>query len=136
MGVNKRRWGQAMSVLLYAASEKGPGERLRGIIKTFVPEREIEVLGTIHSLSDRLRRPTDAVDVAILLAANRDELGEFLSVNDFLSDLRIILILPDRGEDTVAKGHTLRPRFLSYADSNFTDVAAVLGKMLSGNSTS
>jgi len=119
-----------MSVLLYATAEKGPGERLRAVVKTFVPEKNIELLATIQSLSDRLREPKDAEDVAILLAANRDELGEFLSVSDLLSDLRIILVLPDREGETVAKGHTLKPRFLSYGDSNFIDVAAVLSKML------
>ena len=119
-----------MSVLLYSTLEQGPGERLHAIIKTFVPEREIEVLGTIQNLSDRLREPKHAKDVTILVAASRDELGELLSVSDFLSDLRVILVLPDREDDTVAKGHTLGPRFLSYADSNFIDVAAVLSKML------
>jgi len=119
-----------MSVLLYSRPEKGPGERLHAVIEAFVPKREIELLGTIQSLSDRLRGPTDDEDIAVLLAANRDELEELLSVSDFLSDLRVVLVLPDREDDTIAKGHTLGPRFLSYTDSNFIDVAAVLGKML------
>jgi len=119
-----------MSVLLYSTPEKGPGERLHAVIKTFVPKRKIELLGTIQSLSDRLREPKHGEDIAILLAANRDELEDLLSVSDFLSDLRVVLVLPDREDDTIAKGHTLRPRFMSYADSSFIDVAAVLSKML------
>ena len=119
-----------MSVLLYSTSEKGPGERLLAIIRTFVPKGEIQLLGTIQNLSDRLREPKHGEDIAILLAGNRDELEALLSVGDFLSDLRVILVLPDREGDTIAKGHTLGPRFLSYADSNFIDVAAVLSKML------
>ena len=35
-----------------------------------------------------------------------------------------------REEDTVSKGHLLRPRYLTYADGDFEDVAAVLEKIL------
>ena len=132
--VTRRIWEQGMGVLLYSTSKKGPGERLQSVIKAFVPKREIELLGTIQSLSRRLREPKDDKDIGILVAASRDELRELVSVSDLLEDLRIVLVLPDREEETIAKGHTLKPRFLSYADSNFIDVAAVLSKMLAATS--
>jgi len=37
---------------------------------------------------------------------------------------------PDQEENTIAKGHSLRPRFVTYADSDFPDVVAALGKTL------
>ncbi|MDP3029372.1 MAG: hypothetical protein Q8O04_07735 [Deltaproteobacteria bacterium] len=37
---------------------------------------------------------------------------------------------PDQEKDTIAKGHSPRPRFVTYADSDFLDVAAALGKIL------
>jgi len=36
----------------------------------------------------------------------------------------------DRSGDTIARRHTLYPRYVSYADGDFSDVAAVLDKML------
>ena len=56
-------------------------------------------------------------------------------IKDFLIDVRIILILPDREHLTVIKGHTLSPSYTSYVDSNTTDVAAVLNKMISSLNT-
>ena len=44
--------------------------------------------------------------------------------------LRLILILPDREKGTISKGHLFRPRYLTYADGDFLDVAAVLAKMI------
>jgi len=44
--------------------------------------------------------------------------------------MRIILILPDEDNETITMGHTLFPRFSTYADSDFKDVAAVLKKMI------
>jgi hypothetical protein len=64
------------------------------------------------------------------LAANKEDLLYLVANKELIWNLRVILILPDREEDTVTKGHLLRPRFLTYADGNFLDVATVLGKML------
>jgi hypothetical protein len=43
--------------------------------------------------------------------------------------MRIILVLPDRDDETVAMGHRLRPRMVSYNDGDYLDVAAVLIRM-------
>ncbi len=45
------------------------------------------------------------------------------------SEIAIILILPDREESITAMGYTLCPRFLTYVDSNSSELTAVLGKM-------
>ena len=120
-----------MSVLFYATSKNGTGERLYRIVKTFVPKKTLEVFRTIDSLAHKLREPRNDHDIAILVPKSKQELQELIGMNDFLGELRIILVLPNKGEDTVAKAHSLRPRFLTYKDSDFLDVAAVLTKMLS-----
>ncbi len=67
---------------------------------------------------------------AVLLATSKDAFSEILSISGLFHDVPIILVLPDREAETVAKGHTLYPRFMAYIDGDLTDVAAVLGKML------
>lgn len=119
-----------MNTLLYAAAGNGAGERLRMVIEAIVPAGEIEIYQTINSLSRRLRQPRYDLAVAVLLASSKQDLLELLSIRHLLDDLRVILLLPDREKDTIAKGHTLRPRFLTYADSDLLDVAVVLSKML------
>ena len=123
-----------MNVLFYSRETEEAGERLERMVEVLIPEEKREVYRTIHSLSSRLRRPKDCdLTIAVLLAAGRKDLADILSIHDLLCDVRIILILPDREEDTVAWGHSLQPRFLSYIDSDFTDVAAVLYKMIRRN---
>jgi hypothetical protein len=120
-----------MNILYYATETEGSGERLQRVIETLVPEETREVYRTIDSLSSRLCQPKDYyLTIAVLLAASRKDLADILSIHDLLCDIRIILILPDRENDTIAWGHSLQPRYLSYIDSDFTDVAAVLGKMM------
>ena len=125
-----------MRLLLYAPASEGVGERLQGMIEGLVPKNTMEVCRSIESLSRRLRQPADDLSIAaVLLAARSEDLLGLLSIRDLLRDVRIILILPDREANTIAQGHTLRPRFLSYTDSDFTDVLAVLGKCLESYAT-
>lgn len=121
---------KAINVLYYSTGE--PGERLQRMIGELVPKERLEVYGTFSAFSERLRRPTDDIPVAVILAASEDDLLTILSISHLLYDVRFILILPDREDPTVAIGHSLRPRFLSYTDSDFREVTAVLGKMTGG----
>jgi len=79
----------------------------------------------------RLQQPFYENTVAVLLASCRKDLLDILSLQDLLLYMRIILILPNREHDTVAMGHTLRPRFISYCDSDFLEVSGVLCRMMS-----
>ena len=119
-----------MNLLFYTNVMHEAGERLRGVIETLVPYERIEIHRTIDSLTLRLHQPGDNPAVAVILVGSKEELSGILALRDLLWDARIILILPDREDDTVAGGHALRPRLLTYADGNFVEVAAVLGKML------
>lgn len=118
-----------MNVLFYSSADDEIGRHLQKIIGEIVPEDAIEIYRTIHHLTGRLHRPRYNLNLAIVMAASREELSEIVCLSDLLWDMRIILILPDDQRDTISKGHLLRPRFLSYADSDFSDVAAVLTKM-------
>jgi hypothetical protein len=119
-----------VSVLFYSKATKGAGKRGQKIIEAQVPGEQIEIYRTIERLSNRLHQPTYNLDITILLAASKVDLFDLLSIQDLLTDIRIILILPDRESDTISKGHKLYPRFVSYADGDLKDVAAVLSKML------
>jgi hypothetical protein len=66
---------------------------------------------------------------------NREDLENIVAIQNLLFDSRIVLILPDREEDTMALGYILRPRFVSYRDSSFKDVGAVLNKMINRSET-
>ncbi len=119
-----------MKILYYTSLNKGPGERLQRIVEPLAKKMDMEIYRSIPSLTRRLTRPKYDIAVAVLLANNKKALLDLFSTRDLLSDIPIILILPDRQDDTVSKGHKLHPRFLSYVDSDFSDVGAVLKKMI------
>jgi len=117
-------------VILYSTKHGEVRERLLQTVETVVPEKDITLCRTTDALSNALRRPWNCVEIAILLTSGIKEILDILSLRDLLWDMKIILILPDSGPDTVAKGHLLRPRFMSDCHSNFQEVAAVLKRMM------
>lgn len=119
-----------MKLLFYAKVLEGFGNKVLGIIQSLIPLSQVETHRTVESLNCKLRQPVNNLNTAVMLASNKEDLLDLLALRDLLWNLRIILIIPDRKSETVAMGHMLRPRFLSYADGDFNDVAAVLEKML------
>jgi hypothetical protein len=91
----------------------------------------VEAYGAIGDFSGRFRYPLDHLTIAVLVAATGSELMEISALRNLLSDVRVILILPNRDAETVHAGHALHPRFMSYIDSDVSIVTSVLRKMLS-----
>ncbi len=114
-----------MNILFYAGGSVA--EALQRVIDK--PTFAIEVYRTIADLKDRFRYPLDDPTIAVLVAHTRQCLEELLSIRNLLGNVRIILLLPDREPETVARGHDLHARFLTYLDGDPGEVAMVLSRM-------
>jgi len=119
-----------MNILFYTTAEGEQRERLQRVIEVLFPKKSIEICSSLDVLKEILHQPFKHLNVAVFFPSNERELADLLPMRDLLYDMRIILILPDRARDTVSMGHTLRPRLISYSDSDFLEVAAVLGRMM------
>lgn len=82
------------------------------------------------SLLQRLHQPLSEAMIFVFLISSRQELLELVEYQEWLRDYRLILVLPDDDMETISRGHALRPRFVTYAESDFIDISAVLGKMI------
>jgi hypothetical protein len=120
-----------MNLLFYAPVMNGGGRQLYRMIEKLNPKMGLELHRSNVSLAQRLRLPLRGIPIAVLYLTRKEDLTDILSIKDLLGDIRIILSLPDREEETVSKGHILRPSFLVYPDSELRDVTEVLKKMLS-----
>lgn len=119
-----------MSLLFYRPLQNNAAEKLQGVIETEFPGEEIEIYHSTEGLSERLRQASRGKCAVVLLAENMADLRSLFSLKALLADIRIILVLPNRSEEVIAMGYKFHPRFLSYMDSDFSDVAVVLKKMI------
>lgn len=117
-------------LLLYTPLAHRASHRLEEAVAAVIPEQITERIHTAEGLAQRLRRPHNGLEVAILLATSRAKLRELQSLDQMLERLRVILILPDADPQIIARAHSLRPRYFTNIQSDFQDVAAVLRKIM------
>ena len=119
-----------MKLIFYEKVSDGITEQLKGMMKTLIAEDRMEVYRTITILSKRLSRPIDGRVIMVLAAADRTDLLDLFSIRKLFSSIHIIIILPDREDESVRMGYQLRPRFLTYMNGELSEVYSVLRKML------
>jgi hypothetical protein len=101
-------------------------------VYSVIPEKDIEVFRELDDFEARLRAPLDRDSLAVLLAADRQEMERLLTLRDFLRDVHIVLAIPDLEESTLELAHRLLPRFLCKKDNDFSDLEKVLTKVSQG----
>ena len=119
-----------MDLVFYSPVNGSSEERLQKVIESVIPGWEETVCRTLDDLSGRLLQPKNDLTIACLLAAKREDVVELLPMSNLFRNTRIILIVPDWDKETLAAAHQLRPRLLTYSDSDFADVFTVLTKMM------
>jgi hypothetical protein len=122
-----------MQVLVYGRTFQVGGADIRQELQAVVCEQQMEVCGELSALCSCLRRTGNPYALAVLICATRDDLLQVSSIAHLLLDLRIVLIVPDLDEATVAIGHRLFPRYLASMDAGLEEVMGVLRKLLNGS---
>lgn len=97
---------------------------------TLVPEESIVVYRSIEDLVRGIDRLYDKDTILLFQARDREDLLRLVSLRDLLEGLRVVLLIPDREEETVSLSHRLRPRFLGNSDNDFSVTISVLQKMM------
>lgn len=119
-----------MLLIFYEKAVDGIAEQLKGMMKPLIGEDRIKVYHTISILSKRLAQPIDGKVIMVLVAADRNDLLDIYAIRELFGIIRIIIILPDREDESVRMGHQLQPRFLTYMNGELSEVYSVLRKML------
>jgi len=100
------------------------------VVKT-IPLESIGIFQTLESFYNRIRQGRIDITAAVVFASNIQDLIKLQGIRGLISDMRIIMILPDAEEESVKMGHSFYPRYISFTDSTFEDVVAVLQKIIS-----
>ena len=118
-------------IVFYSTTDGEAEKKLMKLVSALVPEKDLESVDSLGRLKNILRRPCIEQTVAILIASTGKELQELRELSELLSFVRLIIIAPDENKETIDLAYKLHPRYLSFYDSDFSDVAGVVGKMIS-----
>ena len=122
-----------MTLFLYAPETTGPWEDIEKVLAaTVLPDGTFEVFRTINDLSRKLRQPKNDLMIVVLFLSDREDMLDVLNIQHLFRNTRVILVVPDLDEKTIALAHRLRPRYLTYVDGNFPALGTVIDKMREG----
>jgi hypothetical protein len=121
--------GIAMQLLYYSSQVDQDHARLEAAVHRVIPEGRIETFNRLADFEERLRTPVEPDSVAVILISTQKELQDMQSLRGLLTEIYVILILPDLNKGTIKTAHHLLPRFLSRKDSDFADLKIVLNRM-------
>ena len=119
-----------MKVILYASDKSNVESRIHREVEYLISENDMMIHSTMDSLVGHLRQPAGDSDTVYIISTQADDLSFLVANAQLILGKRLILILPDETELTIASGHKLQPRFITQIDSDFSEVGAVLRKML------
>ena len=119
-----------MELIFYSPTDGSVEERLRRVVASVNPGWSGEVFRSIDNLAERLLVPRNDLAIALLLVEKREDIQVLWAMSNLFRNTRIILVAPDRDKETIAAAHLLRPRLLTYRDSDFADVFTVMTKII------
>ena len=118
-----------MQLFFYSSGDDPNNKRLEAAVHKVIPESKIEVFKRLDGFRERLRTPIEPDSIAVLSASNREELQQMQLLRGLLTEIYVLLVIPDREKSTIEIAHLLLPRFLSQKNDNFIDLSKVLNKM-------
>lgn len=119
-----------MQLFLYMSGDDQDTKRLGAAVHKAIAKDQMELFKRLDTFKERLRMPIEPDSIAVLLASSRAELQEMQPLRGLLTEVFVVLVIPDHKDSTIRLAHLLLPRFLSQIDDNFTDLGAVLKKMI------
>ena len=119
-----------MKCIFYEKKSGIIAEQIIGLLKASAIENNTELYHTIKTLSQRLTRPIDGLAIMVLIAGDRKDLLNIIAIQKLFVFIKIIIILPDREDESVKIGYKLQPRFLTYVNGDISEVHGVLRKLL------
>jgi len=118
-----------MQLLFYSSGDDQNEKRLEAAVHKVIPESKIEHFKRLDDFRERLGRQIEPDSIAVLSASNREELQQMQLLRGLLTEIYVIIVIPDRKKSTINLAHLLLPRFLSQKKDNFMDLSKVLDKM-------
>ncbi|MBN2225648.1 MAG: hypothetical protein JW765_13335 [Deltaproteobacteria bacterium] len=124
-----------MNLYIYIPTKEIQESLFIQLIGKEIPQFQIEIFRSIEDLKARLKQPRYIFTTAVIFAPDSQDVSDIISLEHFLRDVQIILIISHDNHGTLSMAHYLRPRFIGYfslfsKEINAREITSVLRKML------
>lgn len=119
-----------MNLIYYVSPGNKVGPKLRQVVTGAAGDWEIHGCRTLAQLEAALRRLGLRWGVVVLAVEGQGEMELITRLAPLLANWKLILVAPDDERKTIGWSHKLKPRFLTFGDGDFSDVAGVLARLI------
>lgn len=113
-------------ILFYAAENSRVVDTLKELLASF----KVKQCRSISTMAKCLRKPCHGLKIGLLVISTPEEMVQIGKLQNLFRDLKLLLVLPGRDSEMVARAHQWTPRFIAYADNGYEQIGAVLNKMM------
>ena len=117
--------------MLYTNKDDENGQRLMTAIQEALPHRPIGIFRQLTALQELLRTSVEPDSIAILSAVDQVELRRMQELRGLLTEIFVVLVVPDCKKSTIRLAHLMLPRFISQKGDTYSDLKEVLKKKVS-----
>lgn len=118
-----------MEIIIYSQPDNPQKDTLLKNLSEFIKPVPIMAFD-FEGLFCQLRSKVSGRAIIIFLISHEEELERLMADRSRLFNTKCIIVLPENGDDLAMKGLALQPRYLGYANSDFSDICRVLEKMI------
>lgn len=118
-----------MQLLFYARSDNRQRQRLMAAVQMALPHPALQAFQNLSALKEQLCTIVDPESIAVLSAMDTTELLEMHTLGPLLTEIFIVLVVPDKHKRTLHLAHILLPRFICQNGDKFDDLQEVLKKI-------
>jgi hypothetical protein len=119
-----------MSLFVYLPTVSEKGNRLLESLRGLPAGVSVEAFEIRAGFIRRLRQPKDDSSIAILFDPSRADLEELDRASQFFANVPLLLVLADQDAATMALALRLLPTFITYIDSDLSQILSVVSRLL------
>lgn len=119
-----------MNLLCLMPGESGEEDRFVQAARPLFSPDKVEVFRDLDAFAARLHKPRDASCALLVVDPSDKDLERLAGLRIFLKDARILLVLADGREETIALAHRTLPTYISYLDNGTAGIVTVLKRIM------
>jgi hypothetical protein len=116
-------------ILLYIPLYGPQSRKLEAAIQSVLEHKSFTVLRDLESLEAALLRGLSTPYLIVLSIPRHEDLLRILALKEELIRSNVVVVLPDQDPAAGTYVHTLRPRFVAYAEDDCEIVAEVVERL-------
>lgn len=118
-----------MNLIVFMPRPEKRGERLLADLVPLVGRGSLEVFADLPSFAARVRRPKEPGSVVLVFSPTHEDLNDLAGLRDCLKWTKVLLALPDQGEETISLSHKLFPTYIGYVDNGLAGIVCILKQL-------